>query len=70
MFEEKKRHLFRFEDVWFKEPNCERLVCKLWYEVPGFITHISKSIQALQHIFKDLRTWNIAKELKCIKLLL
>ncbi|XP_058746609.1 uncharacterized protein LOC131619537 [Vicia villosa] len=69
-FVEKKRHLFRFEDVWLREPSCERLVRQLWSEATGFISHRTKAIQALQDVFKGLRTGNIAKELKRVELLL
>ncbi|XP_058783870.1 uncharacterized protein LOC131658613 [Vicia villosa] len=69
-FPERKRHLFRFEDVWFKEPNCERLVRQLWSETSGFISDKTKSVQALQDVFKHLSTGNLGKELKRIEVLL
>lgn len=59
--QEKKRrpHLFRFEEVWTKDPRCESLVKQIW-----------KGVQDLNIVFKEYRTGSVAKELKRIEALL
>ncbi|XP_058784057.1 uncharacterized protein LOC131658822 [Vicia villosa] len=66
---EKRPHLFRFEDVWCKDPLCESLVRDLW-SAAGSFSAKTNSLHSLQAVFKHYRTGHIAKELKIIEVLL
>ncbi|KAI5426912.1 hypothetical protein KIW84_032373 [Lathyrus oleraceus] len=69
-FRGKKVHLFRFEEVWLKDPRCDSFVRQLWNESAPMFNQRIKSIQSLQHTFKDLRTEEAVKELKRVESLI
>lgn len=67
---EKRFRLFKFEEACSKDDRCESLVRQLWNGAAPLIQQMLKSVQVLLHSFKDLRTGEVAKEMKRIESLL
>lgn len=67
---QKKKFIFRFEEVWAKDDRCEGWIRHLWKEPARSLSHKLSGIQKLKHSFKDLRTGKVTEEIKRIDTLL
>lgn len=59
----KKVHLFRFEECWPKEANCEQIVRDIWRRTRGNCGDKLVVIQSLNEEFKQLRTNEVKKDI-------
>jgi hypothetical protein len=59
----KKVHLFRLEECWSKEANCEQLVRDIWRRIRGNSGGKLVVIQSLDEEFKQLRTNEVKKDI-------
>ncbi|XP_058757456.1 uncharacterized protein LOC131630719 [Vicia villosa] len=63
----KRPYLFRFEEVWSKDPRCERFVDQIWNEPSSRGLNKFDRIQNLDAMFKEYRRGEISKELRRIE---
>ncbi|XP_058751474.1 uncharacterized protein LOC131624535 [Vicia villosa] len=67
---EERFYLFRFEEVWSKDPRCEDLVKQIWRCGDNTFTHKTKGMQELSTLLKEYRSGSVAKEIRRLEYLL
>lgn len=63
MNKKKKPHIFRFEECWSKDENCEPLIRRYWTSNRGSCETKLAALQALDADFKHLRSNEVRKEI-------
>lgn len=65
--QQRRVHLFRFEEAWAKDGRCEDLIKEAWRRSPNHCTGKLQAIQTIDETFKEYRTGVVRKEIKRIE---
>lgn len=66
----KQSHIFRFEEVWSKDPKCENIVGQLWNGQANRGHNNLKAMQGIEDFFKEYKIGTMTQEIKKIENLL
>ncbi|CAI8612048.1 unnamed protein product [Vicia faba] len=66
----KRPYIFRFEELWCKDPACENLVAQFWNNSTKIGFQKLEAMKELDDTFKDYRSNNVRKEICRIENLL
>lgn len=64
--ERKRKHIFRFEEAWSRDPRCEGRIHQLWNKCHMQVTNKCYVMQSLEERFKEYRVKAINQELRRI----
>ncbi|CAI8601294.1 unnamed protein product [Vicia faba] len=67
MFDDRRKFIFHFEEVWSKDTRCKELVRKNWSGVSIGFNQKIKALKSLQLEFKEYRTSYIARDVKRVE---